>query len=37
MKLEKYMGCSEAARGLIKADLVLKNAKIVNVFTNRVE
>ena len=37
MKLEKYMGCSKAARGLIKSDLVLKNAKIVNVFTDRVE
>ncbi len=37
MKLEKYTGCSQAARKLIKADLVLKNAKIVNVFTDRVE
>ena len=37
MKLEKYTGCSQAARGLIKSDLVLKNAKIVNVFTDRVE
>ena len=37
MKLEKYLGCSQAARKLIKADLVLKNAKIVNVFTDRVE
>ena len=37
MKLEKYIGCSEAARKLIKADLVLKNASIVNVFTDRVE
>ena len=37
MKLEKYMGCSQAARKLIKSDLVLKNAKIVNVFTDRVE
>ena len=37
MKLEKYIGCSQAARKLIKADLVLKNAKIVNVFTDRVE
>lgn len=37
MKLEKYLGCSKAARGLIKSDLVLKNAKIVNVFTDRVE
>ena len=37
MELEKYIGCSEAARKLIKADLVLKNASIINVFTDRVE
>lgn len=37
MKLEKYIGCSEAARGLRKADIVLKNCRIVNVFTDRVE
>ena len=37
MELEKYMGCSKAARKLIKANLVLKNASIVNVFTDRVE
>ncbi len=37
MKLEKYIACSKAARKLIKADLVLKNARIVNVFTDRVE
>ncbi len=37
MKLEKYTGCSRAARRLEKADLVLRNAKIVNVFTDRVE
>ena len=37
MELEKYIGCSMAARKLIKADLVLKNASIVNVFTDRVE
>ena len=37
MKLEKYISCSKAARKLIKADLVLKNASIVNVFTDRVE
>lgn len=37
MRLEKYIGCSKAARKLIKADLVLKNASIVNVFTDRVE
>jgi adenine deaminase len=37
MKLEKYIGCSQAARKLIKSDLVLKNASIVNVFTDRIE
>lgn len=37
MRLEKYMGCSRAAQKLEKADLVLKNAKIVNVFTDRIE
>jgi adenine deaminase len=37
MELEKYIGCSKAARKLVKADLVLKNAKIINVFTDRVE
>ena len=37
MELTKYIGCSRAARKLDKADLVLKNAKIVNVFTDRVE
>ncbi|MBQ7486846.1 MAG: adenine deaminase, partial [Clostridia bacterium] len=37
MELSKYNGCSMAARKLIKADLVLKNASIVNVFTDRVE
>ena len=37
MELEKYIGCSEASRKKIKADLVLKNASIVNVFTDRVE
>ena len=37
MELEKYNACSKAARKLIKADLVLKNASIVNVFTDRVE
>ena len=37
MRLEKYNGCSQAARKLIKSDLVLKNARIVNVFTDRVE
>ena len=37
MELEKYTGCSKASRKLIKADLVLRNANIVNVFTDRVE
>lgn len=37
MRLEKYLPCSRAAQKLIKADLLLKNAKIVNVFTDRVE
>ena len=37
MELEKYIACSKASRKLIKADLVLKNASIVNVFTDRVE
>ena len=37
MKLEKYIACSRAARKMIKADLVLKNAKIVNVFADRVD
>ena len=37
MELEKYIGCSEASRKRIPADLVLKNASIVNVFTDRVE
>ncbi|MBR0435225.1 MAG: adenine deaminase [Lachnospiraceae bacterium] len=37
MELNKYIGCSRAARKLEPADLVLKNAKIVNVFTDRVE
>ena len=37
MKLEKYIGCSRAARKEEPAELVLKNAKIVNVFTDRVE
>lgn len=37
MEIAKYRRCSQAARGLIKSDLILRNAKIVNVFTNRVE
>lgn len=36
MNLEKYKRCSDVARGLEKADLVLKNAKIVNVFTEEI-
>jgi adenine deaminase len=31
-----YQRCSGVARGLEKADLVLKNAKIVNVFTEQI-
>ena len=37
MELNKYLACSKAARKLVPADLVLRNAKIVNVFTDRVE
>ena len=37
MELEKYMGCSQAARKQVRADLVLRNASYVNVFTDRVE
>lgn len=37
MELEKYIGCSQAARKIIKSDIVIKNANIVNVFTDRVE
>ena len=33
MNLEKYQQYSRIARGLEKADLVLKDARIVNVFT----
>ena len=36
MKLERYQKCSDIARGLKKADFVLKNAKIVNVFTEEI-
>ena len=36
MNLEMYKRCSDIARGLGKADLVLKNAKIVNVFTGEI-
>lgn len=33
MNLEKYRQYSRIARGLEKADLVLKDGKIINVFT----
>ena len=36
MKLQKYQKCSEVTRGLEKAELVLKNARIVNVFTREI-
>lgn len=36
MNFEKYQKCSRVARGLEKADLVLKNARIVNVFTREI-
>ena len=36
MNLEKYQQYSRIARGLEKADLVLKNARIVNVFTEEI-
>ena len=36
VKLERYQKCSDIARGLKKADFVLKNAKIVNVFTEEI-
>ena len=36
MNLEMYKRCSDIARGLGKADFVLKNAKIVNVFTGEI-
>lgn len=36
MNLERYKRCSAIARGLEKADFVLKNAKIVNVFTEEI-
>ena len=37
MELEKYIGCSEASRKLIPADLVLKNATYVNVFSGELD
>ena len=36
MKLQKYQKCSKITRGLEKAELVLKNARIVNVFTREI-
>lgn len=36
MKLEKYQQYSRIARGLELAELVLKDAKIVNVFTEEI-
>lgn len=36
MKLQKYQKCSNVPRGLEKAELVLKNARIVNVFTREI-
>lgn len=36
MRLEKYQKCSRVARGLEKADFVLKNARVVNVFTGEI-
>ena len=36
MKLQKYHKFSEVTRALEKAELVLKNARIVNVFTREI-
>ena len=36
MNLEKYQQYSRIARGLEKANLVLKDARIVNVFTEEI-
>ena len=36
MDLKVYREYTKVTRGLKKAELVLKNAKIVNVFTNEV-
>lgn len=36
MELKKFQRCSRVARGLEKADLVLKNAHIINVFTKEI-
>ena len=36
MELKDYQRYSEITRGLKKSELVLKNAKIVNVFTGEI-
>lgn len=36
MELAQYERCSKIARGLETADIVLKNAKIINVFTKEI-
>ena len=36
MELERYRLCAEAAKKNAKAELVLKNANVVNVFTGEV-
>ena len=36
MELQKYQKCSKVTRGLRKAEFVLKNARIVNVFTREI-
>ena len=36
MNLEKYQQYSKIARGLEQADLVLKDARIINVFTEEI-
>lgn len=37
MELSQYKKCSDVLRGLQKADFVLKNAKVVNVFTEEIQ
>lgn len=36
MERNQYIRCSETARGLRKADLVLKNCNVINVFTEEI-
>lgn len=36
MEIEQYKKCSEVSRGIIKADIVFKNARIINVFTEEI-